>query len=311
MPPIPTDGALRGGPSARTRSKCLTRLAGFILTAWTVASGPAGALADGPLRLKKDPYGSTTSREARLSALRSIPYDKLDPTAQAKVTSVVKNVSLFRRLPVRAVPCDPGLYVFLVEHPDVVVNIWRLMKVTKMEMEQTGPGLYRYVDHAGSEGTAEFIYSSPDTRLIYTECAYKGPLSAKPTQARGLLILRTGCVLEPDGRYYVTSRLDTFMAVEPGAVELLTKTLHPLFGKIADLNFVQTVGFFGSLSRTAEVNHTGMQRLAERLTEVQPEVRRRLAELSEQVAEKAAQLPDPPTPDGPLVVQRPDEGDTQ
>ena len=52
------------------------------------------------------------------------------------------------------------------------------------------------------------------------------------------LVLKTGYVRETDGRYYVTSRLDTFLSVERGGVELLTKTLHPLVGNIADNNFL-------------------------------------------------------------------------
>jgi hypothetical protein len=85
----------------------------------------------------------------------------------------------------------------------------------------------------------------------------------------------------------VTSRLDAFVNIEPGGMEFLTKTFQPVVGKVADGNFVQTAWFVGSLSRTAEVNQSGMQRLAGKLTKVKPEVRQQFSALIEQVAKRA------------------------
>ena len=47
------------------------------------------------------------------------------------------------------------------------------------------------------------------------------------------------------------------------------------------------MAFVGSLSRTAEVNPAGVQRLALRLNKVDPELRGRFAELSLAIAEHA------------------------
>ena len=68
----------------------------------------------------------------------------------------------------------------------------------------------------------------------------------------------------------------------------MTKTFHPLMGKTADSNFVQSVAFLGSLSRTAELNTRGVQRLASKLTHVRPEYRTRLHELAAGIARTAA-----------------------
>jgi hypothetical protein len=68
----------------------------------------------------------------------------------------------------------------------------------------------------------------------------------------------------------------------------LTKTFQPAVGKVADNNFLQTVGFLGSLSRTAETNTRSVQRLAQKLNGVQPEVREEFTVLAGQVAQRAA-----------------------
>jgi hypothetical protein len=102
------------------------------------------------------------------------------------------------------------------------------------------------------------------------------------------MVLNSGFVRDVDGRCFVSIRLDAFMNIEPGTAEFLTKTFQPWVGKVADFNFIQVADFLGSLSRTAEVNPPGVQRLAGRLEKVQPEVRQQFAQLAQQVAERAA-----------------------
>jgi hypothetical protein len=76
------------------------------------------------------------------------------------------------------------------------------------------------------------------------------------------------------------------LTIEPMGAELLGKTVSPLMGRTVDNNFIQTVAFAGSLSRTAEVNGRGVQRLATQLTHVQPEVRTQFSELAGKMASK-------------------------
>jgi hypothetical protein len=87
--------------------------------------------------------------------------------------------------------------------------------------------------------------------------------------------------------------LDSFVTIEPITVELLTKTIQPIVGKTADNNFVQTVNFVGSLSRTIEVNSLSVQRLAGRLEHVPPDVRSQFAGLAAHLAQKTAAVEKP------------------
>ncbi len=234
-----------------------------------------------------NPLAATTSHEARQSALQSIPLDKLDPRALDKVRSVLSNVTVFRRLPVQVVDCDPDLYLFLVRHPDVVVGVWQALKLSRLELRQVGPNSFEITEPDGSTARFEYLYRSHDTHIAYAEGTYVGPLLARPVKGHCLLILKTGYVRETDGRYYITNRLDTFVSVDRSAAQLITRTIQPVIGRVADNNFIQTVGFLGSLSRTAEVNSEGVQRLAARLPGVGPESRQAFAEVAAAVARKA------------------------
>jgi len=234
------------------------------------------------------PWGASTSDAARRDAVQSIPLEKLAPDDRAKVESVLSNVSIFRRLPVKVVDCDPDLYLFLIRHPDVVVNIWEIMKVSQLLVRQIDENQFQLSEPGDTTAQLAFVYRSHDTHVLYGEGTYEGALAARPVKGRGVLVLKCGYVRETNGRYYITSRLDCFMTIAPVGAELFTKTVSPLMGKTADSNFAQTVAFVGSLSRTAETNTRGVQRLASRLTHVPPEVRARFAEVAANVAEKSA-----------------------
>jgi hypothetical protein len=243
----------------------------------------AGSAIAGP------PTQATSSRAAREDAIRSIPFDKLQAEDKIRVTAAVSGASIFRRLPIQVTPCDPDLYLFLVRHPEVVVNIWEVMKISNVALERTGEDTFRATDGAGTLCEVKYCYSNHETQVIYAEGSYDGPLFTRPVRAKCVLVLKSGYVQETNGRHYVTSRMDTFVQIDHAGVELLAKTLQPLVHRSADYNFVETASFLGTISRAAESNAAGVARLAKKLTNLEPDVRDHFAELSLEVGRKARQ----------------------
>jgi hypothetical protein len=276
-------GAGRHARHGLQRNRIRTCLAGLALSlAASFASGAA------PATGSSDATQGTSSVAVRKSAVQSIPFDKLDADSREKVNSVLSNVSVFRRLPVRVVNCDPDLYLFLVRHPDVVVNIWEILGVAQLQLRQIDIDTFRIVEAEGTAVTLEYLYHSRDMQIVYGKWTYTGPLLARKITGTCLALLKTGYSKDTDGKYYITSRMDGFLNVDSGGAEVLARTLQPLVVKNVDNNFIQTVAFLGSLSKTAEVNLGGMQRLAGRLTHVQPETRQQLSEVVTSVAQRAA-----------------------
>ena len=109
----------------------------------------------------------TSSKAAQRDAVKSLPMDKLDAADQAKVGAVLNNVTVFRRLPVRVVSCDPGLYLFVVRHPDVVVNIWEVLGVSQLKLRQSGMDQFHVDEKEGTTATMEFLYHDRQTHVIY------------------------------------------------------------------------------------------------------------------------------------------------
>jgi hypothetical protein len=139
---------------------------------------------------------------------------------------------------------------------------------------------------SGTTADLELLYKNHDTHIVYAEGNYESALIKKAVKGRAVFILKTGYIRETDNRYYITSRLDALLSVDPGAIELITKTVQPIIGKIADNNFNQTTSFVSSFSRTIELNSLGVQRLALQLPDVRPEVRHEFASLADTLGNK-------------------------
>jgi hypothetical protein len=242
------------------------------------------ALVSPPTAQAAKPEAASTSRSTCDEAIRAIPHDKLSAESQEKVAAVLSQISIFRRLPTQVIECDPNLYLFLVEHPDMVVNMWEVMDVSDMRLEKTAEDKYRANDGAGTAGHVEYLYRSYDTHIIYADGSYSGPLFINQVNGRCLLVLKTGYVRETNDRYYITCRLDAFIQLKNVGVELVAKTFQPLVGKTADHNFRETAAFMALVSRSAETKPDALERLTSKLTKVPDTDRNQFRDIAGELA---------------------------
>lgn len=219
-----------------------------------------------------------TSRAAREDAIRRIPFRSLSPDAQQRLAAVVKKPTMFRRMPVTSINCDPEMHRFSVRHPEVIVGIWQLMGITQVTATRTAPYMLKCDDGVGTITDMELIYGDRDRHVILCEGAYDGPLFRKPLTGRCVLVLHSGASNAGSG-YQVTSMLDVFLQVDHAGLDIFAKTLHPLLGKSADVNFVESMKFVGRMSNAASNNGEGMQHMVGRLQNLQPDVRRQFQQV--------------------------------
>jgi hypothetical protein len=267
------------------RSLFETGLSKLLLVSAILAAFVAGAqcaAAENP-RTK-----ANTSRGARDEAVRAIPLNSLTREARARATAVIQNTSIYRRLPLQTIDCEPELYAFLARHPEVVVNIWHLMGITQMQLDRIDATHFTVADGEGTKGQLEYLFASPELYVMYSEGTYDGPLYPRTVRGKCLMLLRTRYQRQPNGRYQVVGQLDTFLAVENLGVEVLAKTFQPIIGKAADHNFTETANFVANLSRTAETNEQGVLRLGRKLNRVDARTRQRFLELVAAIPDKMA-----------------------
>lgn len=231
---------------------------------------------------------ATSNRKVRENAIQSIPFDQMTPESRTRIASVVKKPSIYRRMPLQVIHSDPDMYLFLVRYPEVVINIWRLMGISECTTRRVGQYTISGNDGIGTTCSVELVYGTADTHIIYAEGFYEGGLFKKKIKGRCVLVLRSGYAQDNDQRTVVTNQLDMFLQIDNVGLDILAKTLQPLVNQSADYNFTQSAQFVGRVSKLAEENGAGVQRLAGKLRDVNPTVRARFAELAAIVSHRAA-----------------------
>ena len=240
------------------------------------------------LTIAANPASGITSRQARDEATRALPLANADPLKRARIMKVVQNTTLYRRLPTQVIECDPSYYLFLVENPEVIVNIWRELGISEVKLTRLAENQLQADDGAGTSGAVEIMHRSHDTHLFYAEGKYDGPLIKTTLRGECVLLLRTSYVRETNGKYYITCRLDSFVRLDNATLDVLVRVVQPLVGQVADHNFRETVQFVGGLHHAAETNLAGVQELTDRLQDLKPETRKEFGLLNERLAVNAA-----------------------
>ena len=228
----------------------------------------------------------TSSQKARQSVLSSIPYQQLNEEARLKINPVLSKPSIYRRLPVTSIEVDPDYFVFLVRYPEVVVNIWKIMGVTKMVTTRRGPFEIVTDDGAGTVSNVELIYGTNNMHIFYAEGTYEGPVLKRKLKGKCVLVLRSD--YGQNGPHQTaTSQLDVFLKVDNATAGLIAKTVNPIVGKTADHNFVESLNFIQRLNETTEKNGPGVQHMANRLADISRDVRRDFVHVAGRVYEKS------------------------
>lgn len=229
----------------------------------------------------------TSGMQARREAASAIPFDRLTDEQKQNVAAVLRKTSVYRRMPTATIRTDAEFYQFILNHPEILANIWQIMEVENVVLRATGENTYIADDGDGTRGEVEFLYRDNDLCLVFARGTYDGPLFTQPITGTAVLLLRSKYARGEDGRSYVTTQLDAFVHLDNVGLDFLAKTFQPLVCRVADYNFLVTASFIESLARTAEVNGMGMQRLAANLQNLDPQVRRDFAKLAAEVNARA------------------------
>lgn len=223
---------------------------------------------------------SSTSAADRAAAIRAIPFDRMTEETRAKLLPIINAPDLYRRLPVVSIESDPDLYLHLVRHPEVVVNIWHQMGITQVTTQRVSDYVLDAADGAGTVSRIELVYGTPNLHVLYAEGLYEGGLIKNRITGKAVMVLQSDYFAGSAGETLVRNRLDVFIALDQRGVGVVAKTLQGLVGKSADHNFVETARFVGRLSKSAEENGPGIQDMAADLDQVAPEVRREFSDLA-------------------------------
>lgn len=225
----------------------------------------------------------TSAPSVRKAALAALPLDRLNAEQQQKAREILDSISFFRRLPRITFVVEPDVYSYFTAHPDVAVSIWRSMKISKLQMWQTGKYEYEADSGDGSTGILDVLYTSPEKSLCICTGNYKSPLMSKPIEAKSLLMLQTAFTKEADGTVYVTHRADLYVSFPSQTVDAVAKIFSPLTVAMTDRTFAEVSLFLKMMSMAMAKRPDWVEQIAKGMDGV-PEIRKgQVLELTTQV----------------------------
>jgi len=245
---------------------------------FTLTCVPGGVVRSGePLQVE-----GSSSRESREQALRSIPLGNLTPQAIAKLRPVLDDPTIFRRMPLQTIHCDHEMFTFIVRQPEVLVEIWQLMGMTRVSIERQGPFAFNGEDGAGTSCRCELILGSEKLHIYYTEGDYQGGMINRKLDGRCICVIHSQPALGENGQALVAASMDIFLKLDNIGADLIAKTISPLVVKTADYNYIESLRFVSQLSSAAQRNPQAIEQLAGKLEGLQPEIRNRFVQLAHQ-----------------------------
>lgn len=213
-----------------------------------------------------------TSRQAQQDAVNLIPWNDLNQEGRRKIKEVIDHPSLFRRLPVSRIQCDPQFYQFSIRNPETIVGLWQVFGVTSMGLQRTGPYTFAGNDGAGTECTAELVYGDHEKHIYVGSGSYEGPVFRRKVSGRCVAILKTETGSGRDN-ISLTNQLDIFLRVDNLAADLIARTLQPMVGRTADHNFNESLLFLQAFSETAAREPERVEHLVRQLQHLEPVTR--------------------------------------
>jgi hypothetical protein len=229
--------------------------------------------------------GGSSSREARQRAVEALPVDSMSDAGRHAVEECLRRTTLYRRLPTATIGCDAALLDFVLAKPETLVDVWRVLGISRLTLDPTGPGQWRLADGYGTAGSVRLLHRERNDRgglyVFHGRGGYSGPLSPRDLSGSCVILVRYArAVPDDDGRPRQTVQIDAFLDVDGLGLEIVTRTLQPLIVRSAAANLHEIGLFVSQFAAAAARNPAGVARLADRMTRTTPEDRQALVALA-------------------------------
>lgn len=272
--------------------------------AWVIAAAGAVFVASGGHAADPLPTfaagwsdGGSSSRDARREALDELPLERIPAAARQSVERTIRGTTLYRRLPVQSFTCNAALLDFALSHPEAIVDVWRVLGISRLALDPAGPAQWRLADGYGTVGALRLVHHEPRGRgglfVYHGRGGYSGSLTPKPLSGSCLILVRHEPRPAGDGMERQMVRIDAFLDVEGMGLELVTRTLQPLIVRSAAANLEEICIFMETLSTAAARNPAGIERLVSRLSRTDPADRATFVRITRAAGNAAVRDDDP------------------
>jgi hypothetical protein len=222
----------------------------------------------------------TTGRDATRRAIDALPLNRMPAESRHLVEHFRTGTTLHRRLPAETVTCDRAFVEFVLEKPETLVDVWRVLGISRVSLDRAGPGVWHLSDGYGTTGTVRLLHQErgPGGGLLvfHGQGGYAGPLSPRELTGSCLVVIRHAPADRGAGEPAWRIELEAFLDVDGLGLEIVTRTLKPLIIHSAAANVHEISLFVSQFATAAARNPAGVARLTERMPRTGPADRRML-----------------------------------
>ena len=225
----------------------------------------------------------TSGRSARQAGIEQLPLEKMTAENRKNADEILEHVSMFRELPMLQFDVEPAVYHYFTQHPEVAVSIWRVLEISKFQMQQTKANEYFAESSDGTSGRIRVLYRGNNQQVILCRGVYKSPLIRKPLQANSMIHLKTQFLKAEDGRTQARHRAWMFVTFPSKTVETAAKLISPVSNLIIDRNFQEISLFLNLMSMSMARQPGWVENIASKLEGVEKTRRKELLDLTAKV----------------------------
>lgn len=175
-----------------------------------------------------------------------VPMAQVAPQHREVVSELIREPTLHRRGKPETFPCNPRIYLNLVNEPVLTLSLWKDLGQTPASLQQVGPNRFAGSDGSGTTATWEYLVRSPRLHVMLCHLDYSTPRGNARLNGRILLIVRSGFFREVDGEFWVQHDIEAFVKVDSRGWKAVAATVRPLVEKVLE-DQVQEAGLFVSL----------------------------------------------------------------
>jgi hypothetical protein len=177
-----------------------------------------------------------------------VPLDELAPSVRERVRIVIEHPTLSSRGPLEAFHCRPALYYWLLDHPDLAVNLWRGLGAKCTDIQARGDGSFMWKDAQNGEVHWQTIVRTPKQRVWYAEGRVKAGLMLPAVSIRAVVVLNHQEGSDGKGKPAVRHQMDMILHTDSRAVSLATRLFGASAPRLAEEYVAQLEMFFGALA---------------------------------------------------------------
>jgi hypothetical protein len=185
-----------------------------VLAGWAIW---AAALASLPARAQSPP-------ESPAVAPAPLTLDDLSPENRARVRHVLEHPTLRSSGRVETFSCQPGVYDWLLDHPDLAVRLWRLLGAKCADILPEGNDRFVWKD-GPNHIHWDTVLKRPGLRVWYAEGEVRPGVLLPGTPVQAVAILRYGDAKTTDGRPSLRHQAEVTLHTDSHAVALAARVL--------------------------------------------------------------------------------------